>query len=456
MINDADDSKDKRRFAIETIHQVSDKTELKLGFENEHDATGRSLTLAGRATSDINAKTQISLLAGQEIVSADGDDDSYVGAGLNYAFNEALMMSSEVIAHAEGHIGGKFGLTNKDEKGLEQYATWTLQDWSTQDQSSQVVMGGRHALSDTWQAFAEERLSFDGSQIGGATHALGLDYDSSRGGRSGTTFQFSGEFGEVAQKMRIALSTSAGWKDQDSSIKAALEYRYDEDLDQLVDDEEMVLATVSANYQTAPDWQIFTEGEVMVISDLPADMDPFEAVGEGDHQGLYAKGKLGAAYRPVGHDALNALFSYSYLYDMPSEEQLNRGQFRQSMHLLAGQASYLVHPDIRISGSYALKTGEQSLDRTTDSWSDMRVELTTAKAEAVLSNRWDAMVEGRLLSFDDPDYARYAGLAALYYKPASEGNVRLGVGYNWGGVDNQLYDEYADASGLFLNLVGAF
>ena len=39
--------------------------------------------------------------------------------------------------------------------------------------------------------------------------------------------------------------------------------------------------------------------------------------------GRYVEARLGYAYRPVDSDRLNALISYTYLYDMPGADQVN-------------------------------------------------------------------------------------------------------------------------------------
>ena len=73
-----------------------------------------------------------------------------------------------------------------------------------------------------------------------------------------------------------------------------------------------------------------------------------------------------------------------------------------------------------------------------------------------MSPQFEGMIEVRIQAFDEPDLMRYSGLAALYYSPEADGNVRLGLGYNWGGASSDLYDPSHDESGLFFNVTGAF
>ena len=39
--------------------------------------------------------------------------------------------------------------------------------------------------------------------------------------------------------------------------------------------------------------------------------------------GRYIEARLGAAYRPVDNERVNALFSYTYLEDLPGQDQVD-------------------------------------------------------------------------------------------------------------------------------------
>ncbi|MDE0985650.1 MAG: hypothetical protein OSA52_13550, partial [Yoonia sp.] len=60
--------------------------------------------------------------------------------------------------------------------------------------------------------------------------------------------------------------------------------------------------------------------------------------------GRYIEASFGAAYRPVDNERVNALFSYTYLEDLPGQDQVNlEGDVngpRQRSHILSADVNY--------------------------------------------------------------------------------------------------------------------
>jgi hypothetical protein len=80
--------------------------------------------------------------------------------------------------------------------------------------------------------------------------------------------------------------------------------------------------------------------------------------------------------------------------------------------------------------------------------------LGIIRADLRIVKNWDALFEGRILHVDGPGSTDWGALAAVYRH--INDNFKVGVGYNFGGFNDDLRDQTYDHQGIFINAVGQF
>lgn len=181
----------------------------------------------------------------------------------------------------------------------------------------------------------------------------------------------------------------------------------------------------------------------------------------------YVETSVGYAWRPVDNDRLNALFKYTWLYDLPGNNQLigaATGDMyapAQRSHILSADANFDVTPWLTLGAKYGFRIGEVRY-RTNggagttfeNEWQESSAHLGILRADLHMIKRWDLLLEGRVLHMPEADTTEYGALAAVYRHVGN--NFKVGVGYNFGRFSDDLRDLTLDDQGVFLNLVGKF
>lgn len=166
---------------------------------------------------------------------------------------------------------------------------------------------------------------------------------------------------------------------------------------------------------------------------------------------------LGYAYRPVHDDRLNALFSYTYLEDLPGADQVNiDGETdgpRQRSHILNAAFSYDLDQRWTLGGKYGFRTRQQA-DRDDSDFTRSTAHLAALRADYRIVHRWDAMAEIRAFHAPRAEMTEYGALLAVYREVTP--HARLGVGYAWGGISDDLRKIEPAKRGIFVNLIGKF
>lgn len=300
--------------------------------------------------------------------------------------------------------------------------------WSYQTEHSYSAFGSEPALtttygvsytpSDIWRydlgLLAGENTESDGTTVNRKGLSFGLRYT----GSVGDSAALRGEF-------RVEDSTNPA----------------------RVQDRKTLLLSGSFERKTSEDWRLIGALDV-VLAD--ADTGSFR-------DGRYVEAKLGYALRPVNTDRLNGLVSYSYLYDMPGADQVNvdgtvNGP-RQRSHMLNLALSYDLNQQVTLGAKYGLRL-RQEAPRGTDSFVSSTAHLGILRLDYHVVHNWDIMVEGRAMAYPKSDTTELGALFGLYRDIGD--NLRLGAGYKWGGVSDDLRSLKADREGVFLNLIGKF
>ncbi|WP_378941544.1 hypothetical protein [Mesorhizobium sp. ANAO-SY3R2] len=181
------------------------------------------------------------------------------------------------------------------------------------------------------------------------------------------------------------------------------------------------------------------------------------------HDGDYVEASLGYAYRPVDNDRLNALFKYTWLYDLPGIDQVGiNGSLaspKQRSHILSADLIYDLSPWLSVGGKYGFGIGDvqqRMIDgsETFSNWQRSSAHLGILRADLHIVKEWDLLVEGRVFYMPSAETTDYGALAAVYCHVGE--NFKVGVGYNFGRFSDDLRDLTLDDEGAVLNVVGKF
>ncbi|MGF1673503.1 MAG: hypothetical protein ACFCUV_07440 [Rivularia sp. (in: cyanobacteria)] len=161
--------------------------------------------------------------------------------------------------------------------------------------------------------------------------------------------------------------------------------------------------------------------------------------------------KIGLAYRDPTNDKFNGLLKYEWRqnFDSIPENQFT-GSSTATGHVFSAEGIYAPSWRWEFFGKYALRNGVTYFDRERY---DGTVNLAQARATYKLGYRTDLAVEGRWIgqnSNNNPDFDEF-GIAVeggYYLTP----DLRLGVGYAFGSVDDRDFTGYRSEGGLYLNV----
>ena len=171
----------------------------------------------------------------------------------------------------------------------------------------------------------------------------------------------------------------------------------------------------------------------------------------------YVELQLGYAYRPVQNDRLNALVSYTYLYDMPGADQVNvdgdADGPKQRSHILNLGLSYDLNQQFTLGAKYGFRYREEA-PRDSDAFVSSIAHLGILRLDYHVVHNWDIMAEGRAILYPKADTSDFGALLGAYRDFGD--NFRLGAGYAWGGVSDDLRSLETDREGVFVNIIGKF
>lgn len=455
-----------REVEAEVAVKRPDGWEIQVGTEySDHKVSIGSTTGTGRRT---EVGTRISKriddgfkawVFGQATVDRSGSRrrNDRVGVGAEKDINDKLSVLGEVY-YGTGGTGGEAGLTYHPNITDKYYLTYRLGADTTTgdfngydpfgDDFGSLVYGANRQINDRLSVYMEENYDFTGSQRS-LVHAYGVTYTPeaswtlSGGFEAGEIYdRFNGDFD------RVAISGTAAFKEDRRSAALRLEARFEDGIAATLRDRTTYLVNSSFSLMHDDNWRLIGK-----IDAVFSDSDQ-SAVLDGD----YIEGSLGWAYRPVDDDRLNALFKYTYLYDLPGPNQLNAQNQAlgpaQRSHVLSADFIYGLNKRLSIGAKYGFRIGEVSADRTVAGFTESSAHLAIVRADYHVVHNWDVLLEGRALWLNELDQVNYGVLAGVYRHIGD--NLKLGIGYNFGQFSDDLTDLTHDDQGVFVNVVGKF
>lgn len=391
---------------------------------------------------------------GQVTVERTGDRDraDRIGAGGTYRIDEKTKALAEITT-GSGGLGGKAGVEYKIDEKRSSYFTYTYDpdrtDIITRGGYGNVSAGTRYRFNDNFSVFGEERVKHGGG-FSGLTHAYGLDFVPYEKWKTGVAFETGSISDPYAGDVeRTAVSLGVGYGNDGFVYAGKVEYRHDDvTRGAQLSSRETYLTTNSLGIKYDRDWRF--------IGKLAAS---YSTSTQGDfYSGDYIEAVSGIAYRPVDNDRLNALFKYTYFYDLPTPGQRigvgGVGDFSQQSHVLSADAAYDVLPWVTAGVKYAFRLGELKDNTLGGPWFDSQAHLFIARADIHVVKNWDVTAEWRMLDVSTASDKQTGALVAVYRHLGE--NFKFGVGYNFTDFSDDLTNLSAKHEGVFVNAIGKF
>lgn len=376
-----------------------------------------------------------------------------LGAGIDARLSEKLRVEAEVSDGSQGP-GARARLSYAPTADNEIYLGYTLDPTRTSagydlvgSDDGTIVLGGRYRYSDSLTTFAENTWDLFGTRRS-LTEGYGVSYTPN------ARWTFSGglETGEVRDDVngdfdRQAYSLGVAYAVEDAvAARLRLEYRT-EDGEGLSQDRDTWALTAGYQYRFNDDWRLVANVDALYSeSDESSFLD-----------GEYLEASVGYAYRPVMNERLNLLARYTYLRDLPGADQVTADGSTdgplQISHVVSIDGDYDLTPKLTLGAKYGFRSS-QIADRGTEDFTDSNAHLGILRLDWHVVHKWDAMGELRGLVGVEDDTTQTGALFGLYRHIGN--NAKIGIGYEWGRVSDDLTELDYDGQGVFLNIIGKF
>jgi opacity protein-like surface antigen len=383
-----------------------------------------------------------------------------VGVGAKVKLTDKIGLEAEISEGTTG-LGGLAALTYDPSADKHLYVGYKLDPDRAFDRTDDValsgvdlggiVLGSRLKHNDVLSTFTEN--SYD---MFGRRRSLASTYGVTYTPDKYLTATAGIEIGRIedpninnADFDRYAPSFALNFHDE-AGLNARIrgEARFETSEDGTRDRETYLL---SAGYVNSinPDWRISINADAVISnSDQTSVLD-----------GDYVEATVGFAYRPVENDRLNALFKYTFLYDLPGPDQTARGTGTvlgpaQRSHIISADFIYDLNEYVSLGAKYGFRYGEISTTRAPQDFTSSSAHLGVLRADLHVVKNWDLLLEGRVFHQPEAKSTRFGALAAVYYHVSE--NMKAGVGYNFGRFSDDLTDITQDDEGVFLNVIGKY
>ena len=382
------------------------------------------------------------------------EDNNRIGTGASYRVTDRLLLEGEISGGNTG-TGAKLGTDYLVSDRTNLYLNYALEnersDNGVRARQGSMTSGMRSRYTDTTSIYVEEKYAH-GDVPTGLTHALGVDLAPNDRWNYGASLEMGTleDQNTGAETDRVALGATIGYNFGNTKYAGALEYRTDETESVsnntiTINDRETWLIKNSVKYQVNPDWRFIGK---LNWSESESSQGEF-------YDGNFIEAVLGYGYRPILNDRWNTLFKYTYFYNLPSTDQeivANTAvEFIQKSHIVSIDTIYDLTKRWSLGGKYAYRLGQLSQERVNPEFFDSRASLYVLRADWHFINRWDALIEARMLDLPDAEDRRSGALLGIYRHVGK--NIKFGVGYNFTDFSDDLTDLDFDSQGFFINLI---
>lgn len=390
---------------------------------------------------------------GQANLSRSGDilRDDRIGLGAEGAVTDRLRALAEVSDGTQGLAGRAQlawtgGATSTYTLGWREDPTRT--DNLASGERRGLSFGAQRQVNDRWTYTAEtirsgiaRRRSLASTY--GVSYAPNERWRHDAGLLTGRTLE---QDGTTTRRSGLSLGSQLS-NGEDRTARLRGEWRRERSDDALrLAERKTWMLTGDFTWRTGDDWRVVGA------------LDAVVSRGEDDlRDGRYVEAMLGYAWRPVANDRLNALISYTYLEDLPGADQVNIDGAsdgpRQRSHILNATFSYDLNQRWTLGGKYGFRRRRQA-ERDGSDFTASTAHLAVLRTDYRIVHRWDVMAELRAFHAPRAAMTEYGALLAAYREITP--NARIGLGYAWGGVSDDLRKIEPARRGVFVNLIGKF
>lgn len=160
--------------------------------------------------------------------------------------------------------------------------------------------------------------------------------------------------------------------------------------------------------------------------------------------------RLGVAYRDPNDDRFNALLRYEYRSNptnIPETLLVTSGTSTVD-HVLAAEAIYAPNWQWEFYGKYAMRNSTTFLANNFSNSST--IFLGQLRATYRFAYQWDATLEARTIGQPSANFTEWGWAAELGFYPLPD--LRLGVGYAFGSVDDRDFSGYRSKDGIYFGV----
>ena len=420
------------------------------------NSNGRRTDVAARLTHQPDEDRK-GWIFGQATVDRSGDIErnDRIGVGAEVRVSEKVGLKGEVSWGTSGW-GGEAGITYDPTADDHYYVGYrvdpdfgrtTSTPLNSRDNSS-IVAGSRHRYNEFWSVFLENSYDLTG-QSRSLTSTYGVTYTPSALWSVGGGIEYGDVRDPVAGNLdRFAISANVGYNRKDELVWHLKGEARFENSDTRGLDRDTYLLSAGLVYRQDEDWRLLMNIDAAISE---SNQDAFL---DGD----YIEASIGYAYRPIDNDRFNALFKYSYLYDLPGADQVTReGSIlgpAQRSHILSADFIYDINQYWSVGAKYGFRIGEVSNTRAANDFVKSSAHLGVLRFDWHVVKNWDLLLEGRVLHTPEIDTTDFGAVAAVYRHVGD--NFKVGVGYNFGRFSDDVADVTLDDEGVFLNVIGKF
>ena len=384
------------------------------------------------------------------------EENNRAGAGATMRVTERFNVDGEISSGDTG-TGARIGTDYLVSDRTNVYLSYALDNERTDNgvrsRKGNMATGFRSRYSDTTSIYGEERYAH-GDVPTGLTHALGVDVAPNDRWTYGASVE-AGTLKDVntaAETERLAMGMTLGYEHEGFKYTGAIEYRDDivQNVDLTESEQQTWLLKNSFRYQMGADSRLigklnYSDSEITQAGTTSSDF----------YAGQFKEYVIGYGYRPTLNDRWNTLLKYTYFFNVPSSGQVTiedtSTEFIQISNIYSIDSIYDISKNWSIGAKYAYRLSQVSQDRVNPEFFDSTASLYIVRADWHFVNRWDALMEYRLLDLPDAQDSKEGALLGIYRHVGK--NIKFGVGYNFTEFSDDLTDLSFDSQGFFINIV---
>jgi hypothetical protein len=443
---------------------VSEQITVETYVKDSHKSAGTSpivekghrLDLGAKLKHDVDDDTSVYAFGqGTVVRNNTRRRDDRIGVGGKTEVSENVSLEAEVSGGTAG-IGALSKLTFSPTENGKYYVGYELDPYRDLDATGfsgtdlgHVIFGGRQKVSDELSFFVEDSYDLFGLKRTLA-QTYGVDYVPAEHWSIGTAVEFGHVYDNTVTSYdfdRKAVSGTFGYRNPEgNAARIKTEARRDTSEDPSKGNLDAYLLEGTVDWRANENWRLLASLDAVLT-------DATDTARDGD----YFEGSIGYAYRPVEDDKLNALFKYTYLYDLPGKDQVTQdgttnGDYQRS-HIVSADFIYDLTDIFSVGAKYGMRYGE-TRERSGGAWADNIAHLGVIRGDINIDRQWELLLEGRMLWSPTSDSTQLGILTAVYRHMGE--NFKVGLGYNFGRFSDDLADLTADDHGVFVNAVGKF